>query len=328
MPHHVIELVTLHQTPSWQNAAGRVDRSACAAVRAAQLWRRIPPEQWQPCRSASRPGTRRPNSRVHREARARIELTADDLTWLHRQTRPFQLLGDYRTEKANAMKRTNRPETGRLYSRTLRVRTGRRTPQVSNPNKGACGDKTLALPPDWSQTLTIERWRLHEKLARHFLICPRCGVKKTKLFLPLAAPAEWADAQRAIAYLHRTAAGLNKPLTDFQLELITRYGLLLPPRRLLCIDCLGIRFGYIHPKKDGSRPLTPADPNTAALLSMSPTQRRAHLRQHIRNLQISRHHKRRVKRLRKAWHVIEQYQAAEHDDAAFLKAAEQLMRFR
>ncbi|QNN23772.1 hypothetical protein HED60_16345 [Planctomycetales bacterium ZRK34] len=442
-----IQLATLDDPPSWHNAAGRVDRSACLNLDVRKLWRQLPDDAWRPAQSESRPGTRAPGSKTHREAVAHFTLTAADLDRLLALARPFQLLGDFRTEKANAMRRIHHGATEARSKRSrqdeqdqqdndlhiqscihpvdpvktslrihhgatearskrsrqdeqdqqdndfhihscihpvdpvktsLRIHHGdmealnkksrqdeqdqqdsdlhiqscihpvdpvktsspclrdsvvnasfRRTPRTMNPNLGAAAVKVHGVEPTWSQTFRLERWRLHEKLARHFIFCPRCDGRRFKLYLPLCTPAEARDAHFALAHLQQHAAG-NKPLTEPQRRLIDRYATLFSPRRILCADCLHMRFGYIHPRKnDHTRELTaPDNPNDPALslLALPPAERRAALLDHIAELKRRRDVHQRASRIRKAYELIEQYKATEGDDLAFLNLARKFLR--
>ena len=358
-----IQLATLDDPPSWHNAAGRVDRSACLNLDVRKFWRQLPDDAWRPAQSESRPGTRAPGSQTHREAVAHFTLTTADLDRLLALARPFQLLGDFRTEKANAMRRIHHGATEARSKRSRQdeqdqqdndspiqscihpvdpVKTSspclrdsvvnasvRRTPRTMNPNLGAAAVKVHGVESTWSQTFRLERWRLHEKLARHFIVCPRCDGRRFKLYLPLCTPAEARDARFALAHLQQHAAG-NKPLTEPQRRLIDRYAPLFPPRQILCADCLNLRFGYIHPRKnDHMRELTaPVNPNDPALslLALPPAERRAALLDHIADLKRRRNVHQRASRIRKAYELIEQYKATEGDDLAFLNLARKILR--
>lgn len=339
MPTEIsIQLATLDVPDSCRNAAGRVDRSACLSLDVRTLLRQLPDDDWRPARSPTRPGTRAPGSRTHREAVAHLTLTALDLDRLLALARPFQLLGDFRSEKANAMKRKCGVRNAECGAETLsssiphsalRVphSSPRRTPRVSNPNLGAAAVKIAGVAPDWSQTVRLERWRLHENLARHFIICPRCGSRRFKLYLPLCTPDEVRDAHFAFMFLQHSDP--NKPLTEHQHQLVRRYAHLFPPRSIGCADCLKMRFGYIHPKKDHGREL--AAPEEAAdpalvLLALPPAERRAALLDHIAELKRRRGVHQRTKRIRRAYELIEQYKATAGDDLAFLNLARKILR--
>ena len=105
----------------------------------------------------------------------------------------------------------------------------------------------LGLWGDWSQTIRVERRRLHERLAQHFLICPNsrsgskgksggegsqhCLSKVMKLFMPLCTPQEAADADLAEGWINlldarRKAIRIPLPpsLMAQRALLINRYG--------------------------------------------------------------------------------------------------------
>lgn len=233
-------LATLSTTPSWVNRAGRVDRSGCLELRAGEVWRWVPSEDWRRARTFARRATSpdwrwgsakpNPDARVARELTAPFIVAARFLFELHDRRWPHLLVGDMRTTKSNVMR--------------VEGKTGVR--QFENPNRGALRTKILGLDIDWRQTITVERWRLHERLSCHYLLCPRCGAKKAKLFMVLCTETEIDDATLAHAWLARrdTVAG-NQPGTAAEAELIARYGLLFPPRTLLCRACLGLRYGEV-----------------------------------------------------------------------------------
>lgn len=109
----------------------------------------------------------------------------------------------------------------------------------------------LGLPTDWSQPLTIQRWRLHEKLAQHFFACPKCKQRALKLFLPLCTEQELHDALTAQLWLdanHKRIA-TSSTLRPQASQLLARYAPIFPPRRLVCRKCLGLRYGEVRPGK-------------------------------------------------------------------------------
>jgi hypothetical protein len=230
------QLQTLERKPSWHNRAGRIDRSACAFVNASWLWRRADFKS-------------SPTS-AGRLARGTYEITAADFDWLMRFVKPHNVQGDYRTTKSNAMR-------GRYVATPHRP--------GANPNHGATREKMLGLPADWCQALIIERWQFpkHERKSpvavayarkghiaarrQHFLICPTCRRKCTKLFLPQCTADEYGDARAAQDYLRRRQQHCpNRPGTSFEAQLIERYGILFDHRVLQCRLCLGIRYGEIR----------------------------------------------------------------------------------
>ncbi|MBI1374771.1 MAG: hypothetical protein GC159_18785 [Phycisphaera sp.] len=247
---HPPDLATFDRPPSWVNNNHRPDRSACLDVRAAHVWRSVNPAAWSPVPAKPQPGTRRPDARVSPEARAQLTLHARDLQHIFDHARPFPLVGDLRTPKSNALKdptihpvrRRHRKPTDAPYRARRSTHDKQR---YADPNRGAAAVKTLALPALWSQRLTLERWRLHDRLAQHFLLCPRCGEKKSKLFLLLATDDERRDADLALDYLHRlNRYRPNRPGSPDELRLVQRFGPLFPPRPLLCLACLDLRYGY------------------------------------------------------------------------------------
>jgi hypothetical protein len=213
-------LQTFADRPSWLNRAGRVDRSACIELKASDLWRLVPDGDWRPL-------TRRAQSGPHLLADTRASVTAYQLADLHDARNPFTLKGDRRTPKSNAMKSPRRISGG------------------ANPNKGQSRIKMLGLPTDWSQALTIQRWRLHPQLAQHFFACPSCKQRALKLFLPLCTQPELRDALTAQLWLgsNEKRIARSSTLRPQASDLIARYGPLFPPRRLVCRKCLHLRYG-------------------------------------------------------------------------------------
>jgi hypothetical protein len=280
---HIPTLNTLDQQPSWVNRAGRVDRSACVELRAGDIWRDVPKDQWRSLpspigrgvggegggevvkrRAFARTNTltpalshrKRGKTRSHREAHATFTIDARRLARLHDTRLPQQLAGDFRTRKSNAM---------RSHIIVDHVSF------AANPNRGATRCKKLGLwsgrepfysispttRDGWAQMVRIERWRLHEKLAQHFLICPRCKRKYLKLFLVLVREEEMRDAHLAEGWINmfdalRDAPGspgslrTDRRLLEFRAKLINRYGLLFRDRGLLCKKCLNIRYGEVN----------------------------------------------------------------------------------
>lgn len=258
---HPLTLPTLHTKPTWHNRAGRVDRSACAVVRASDLWRYA---TFKPSRNSK--------GRTHS---ANYRLTAHEFDYLLGRVRPRILKGDRRTSKSNAM----RPED-RLVPAPHDV--------ACNPNQGATRTKRLCLNSDWSQTLRLERWRFPknekkstramnkidecekklddvapwssksraelrgylghpESRTQHFLICPTCKRKCTKLFLPQCTQQESNDSLIAENYLRDIARRFaNTPGTQLEAQLNQRYGILFHPRLLRCRHCLGLRYGDVR----------------------------------------------------------------------------------
>ena len=117
--------------------------------------------------------------------------------------------------------------------------------------------------PIRSQKVRIVRWRSHQRLGMHFLICPACERKFLKLFAALCSRGELHDATIAEAWIEQTEArhaAMRKPLDvrliAFRDKLIRRYGLLFRRRRLVCRKCLGMRYGEVRrAKSEAKRPL-------------------------------------------------------------------------
>jgi hypothetical protein len=102
------DLATLATPPSWHNRAGRVDRSCCFTLTAAELWRRIPDDGWRATAPPAHGGgqaTPSPRGVVKRPDRVgTLALTAEQLWLIHRNQQPAPLRGDFRTPKSNAFK--------------------------------------------------------------------------------------------------------------------------------------------------------------------------------------------------------------------------------
>lgn len=233
-------LPSLHTKPSWVNRAGRVDRSACVELRASEIKRLLEMNfrrrgQWLGLGWGAVAGETRDTAGL--EGSATCTIHAEFLEKLHASRLPRALVGDYRTGKANVMK-----------SRFVHPHKVSQ-PDAPNPNKGASQQKVIHLPPAdgeqlWSQTLTLQRWRLHEKLAQHFLVCPRCQQRTMKLFLILCTPDEAADAAYVAIYLrHLQINERNHPGSALESQLVSRYAALFPPRQFQCARCLGLRYG-------------------------------------------------------------------------------------
>ena len=178
---------------------------------------------------------------------------------------PHQLQGDQRTTKTNAMK-----DNFLSPSPPGRGVRGEGLFLSPNPNKGATRTKMLGLWEAWHQTIRIERWRLHKRLAQHFLICPNspsllspsplgrgvrgedlhsspCQGKSLKLFIPLCTKAEALDADLAEACLNQLDIRSTITQTSIVPNLINRYGLLFRnERKLVCRKCLNLRYGQVR----------------------------------------------------------------------------------
>ncbi|MFA7236601.1 MAG: hypothetical protein WC058_07040 [Phycisphaeraceae bacterium] len=185
-----------------------------------------------------------------------ITLTARDLRYLFHHQLPLQTAGDHCTHKSNAIKR--------------RFQRG------------------LFLPQNWSQSLRIERHKLHARLTQYFLVCPGCGPASSnhkskitnqksnlpgaslpgrclKLYLPLCTSAEWRDGtivRMVLSHAAPWSLGLpSKSLhpvmpPELVTKLIHRYHPLLF-RGLLCRQCLGLRYGESQRTPAAQHPLAP-----------------------------------------------------------------------
>ncbi len=303
-------LRTRQAQPSWVNRSGSIDRSACVELRASDVWRFA---EFATIAHPCHHGARNPGL-VHgyREAASEIIVAARFLARVQRNRRPRHLQGDLRTTKSNAMRPSFLPPLppgegggeglllpplppgeGRGEGLLLpplppgegrgeglqrkHIRIHRPTPAL-NPNKGAPQTKFLGLWEHWSQTIRIERWRLHDRLAQHFLICPNspsllspsplgrgvrgegsstsCLHKVRKLFMPMCTRDEARDADLAEAWINQldarcriTCAPLPASLMAQRASLLDRYRLLLTTgRRLVCRKCLGLRYGEVRKK--------------------------------------------------------------------------------
>ncbi len=247
-----------HAQPSWVNRAGRIDRSACVELRASDVWRFA---EFATIAHPCHHGARNPGL-VHgyREAASEINVSARFLARIQHNRRPRHLQGDLRTTKSNAMRQSVLPplplgEGGGEGLQRKHIRTHNPEPAL-NPNKGAPQTKMLGLWEGWSQTIRIERWRLHDRLAQHFLICPACDQKFRKLFLPMCTKDEARDADLAESWIDQlearcrfTRTPLPPSLMAQRASLFDRYGLLFrDERQLLCRNCLGLRYGEVRKK--------------------------------------------------------------------------------
>lgn len=248
----LLTLATFHTKPSWLNRAGRIDRGACAELKASDLWRRVPQRDWIK-RSLRDPGYYSGTPRLLADGRA--DVTLYDLSYLHGGRRPHAHKGDYRTQKSNVFKPADENKFRRgpwlTPAGVRRAIDPARTARgfgVANPNKGTSCSKTLGLPADWSQQLTVQRWRIHPHLAQHFFACPHCKQRALKLFLPLCYHEELRDAGFARLWLdsHEKCINRSPTLRPQASKLIQRYGPLFTPRRMLCRKCLRLRYGDVR----------------------------------------------------------------------------------
>lgn len=190
---------------------------------------------------------------------------------LHMKRQPFALQGDYRTAKSNAMK----------HPHLINGEPMREQSWPLNPNRSASRTKKLGLWTGWEagyetlgpwrQTLRIERWQRRSNKSKskttrtettppgsppshqHFIICPRCEAKVSKLFMVLCTLEEVIDAEFAEAWIahvdaQHQATRLAPPTQRLKLRarIIDRYGLLFRARRLVCRSCLNVRYGQVR----------------------------------------------------------------------------------
>ena len=194
----LLPLATFELQPTWVNRSGRVDRTACVEIRASELW---PHAAFREVKRHRKSG-----ETSYLEAIATIILAARFLHKLHVDRNPLTLQGDWRTSKANVMKRKalgtrhlalggkgTRPKTQdsrpfhderypfdvegqrRAYERYDGAFVRDHPLPAGNPNRGTPftgGGKQIGLHCDWTQEIVIQRWRLHERLAKHYLVCP------------------------------------------------------------------------------------------------------------------------------------------------------------
>ncbi|MFG0329753.1 MAG: hypothetical protein ACF8PN_07640 [Phycisphaerales bacterium] len=148
---------------------------------------------------------------------------------------PRVLKGDRRTRKSNAMRAwgRNQPKTGpgevaenpnRGATRLKRV--GLPSPSA-RPGRGSSGgaagmEDGLTASGRWAQLVEVQRWsyprtpewagwedvlmvkrvsKIPRRRVTNFLVCPKCGAKKLKLFTPYAYEAELCDAAKAFEFL-------------------------------------------------------------------------------------------------------------------------------
>lgn len=188
-PLQIPYLPTLDTPPSWHNANGRVDRSACFEVSIGQVRRLAECIRYRP--KPKRRGRQKferlspqplPNERrsinIHgRVATGTYTITADDLLALTRRKKPRVLNGDWRGYRAPAM-RTCRFDP----DQPIRIRAGRHDVTVilpfdagldANPNNGAASEKKLGIWSNWHQPLRIEKWRFPTRTQPgYYLVCP------------------------------------------------------------------------------------------------------------------------------------------------------------
>lgn len=281
---------TFNLKPSWHNRAGRVDRSACLELRASEVRRKADLKPRRTTASLEAVGEVTVSARflfnLHRK-RLPQQLAGDYRTTKSNAMKPPpprkrpshtraegeasippQWQGgctgvgrDQGIQRPAACR--SHPHPHPLNPRPSSPKSPSlqacRHPLADNPNRGATRTKRLGLyasgdapgiEEDWKQTVRVERHRLHERLAQHFLICPICGNKYVKLFMVMCTSAEVEDAEDAEAWLkimegRYQAARRTVPaeLMKIRAQLLERYGLIFRGRRLVCRKCLKIRYG-------------------------------------------------------------------------------------
>ncbi len=187
MAFNLPPLPTLDQPPSWCNARGHVDRSACIEIRvseARELAGCVPHKNRGFARGTESvlplPHQRPAGNFKGRVATGVITITAHDVHRLHQHRTPRALAGDLRTARANAM-RCTRFKPSKYKRNTFRCRVDRRNPVAwppernldGNPNKGASREKIIGLPRNWSQPVRMEMWQYKDRIRpAYFFDCP------------------------------------------------------------------------------------------------------------------------------------------------------------
>ena len=313
-------LATLELKPTWVNRSGRVDRTACVEIRAGELWPHATFREVKRHRKSGEASYLEAVSTITLAARFLHKLHVDrnplTLQGDWRTSKANALKSPGRGHSPVDLK-TGRPEgqsakpAGLQASKPAPPRGGtderypfdvaaqRRAYEkydgvfvrdhplpAGNPNRGAPftgSGKQIGLRADWTQEISIERWRLHEKLAKHFLVCPGTGLplplgegegegqseftcssnrfrgccrKAAKLFTPVCSIQESNDSELAEGWVKMvdaryTAACRPMPPTVIEMRhrLLERYGLLFRGRRLVCRGCLGVRYGEVKSRK-------------------------------------------------------------------------------
>jgi len=181
-------LPTLDQRPTWVNARGGIDRSACVEIRVSEvrrLARCVVPnntKRWDG-KGWTQTVQPLPNETSARNGLGRVctgtwTVTAHHLYRLH-VTRPGrELAGDYRTTRANTMRGPDfDPDAGfrirRKYGDPTPGPKRDDTNLPDNPNRAPVHPKMIGLHEDWTQPLRIEKWLFPERIRpAYYLICP------------------------------------------------------------------------------------------------------------------------------------------------------------
>ena len=268
------DLPTFSHTPSWCNRNRRIDRSACLEVRVGEV-RRI-------TRPAFTEHRHRPTKtpRTRRLATALVTLTVHDLLAMHERRRPRRLAGDWRTDRAIAMRNDGFDRTRGFRNRAPRNATSIRQHAhnlPANPNHGAAATKLIGIreinEQTWTHPIRLEKWRFAtRRLPGYYLICPGtfiarnrhvgddvrrpplstappgrkavgCPQRCHKLLMPLCTRQELLDALAAWSWINAIPATMTTQCRHAVTELTERYGVLFPPRTLLCARCLNVQYG-------------------------------------------------------------------------------------
>ena len=160
-------LPTLDQTPSWLNARGFIDRSACIEIRVSEI-RRLAgcvkidrtqhDEKYRPLHLTTPLPNEKPARRRYADGSQRlvtgvITITARQLHELHQCRMPRLLAGDFRTNRANVMKAVISGQMSVVSDDHSAACGFARSPQVSSPKPQAFRSRItraqpIAWPPD------------------------------------------------------------------------------------------------------------------------------------------------------------------------------------
>lgn len=201
-------LETFDHWPSWLNAKGHVDRSACFELKVSDIRRLagcIPMTKGSRGQQYRAKGRQRfdvpdlPNEQRARNVHGRLttgswDLSAYQMNALARLQFPRRLGGDWRTGRAPAMRPRKSQGGGGMTLKQGGYGPGSYAyesnnasppgddPAVSrcldagldaNPNCGASREKKFGIDIDWLQPLVMEKWT-HNSVSgvQYFLICP------------------------------------------------------------------------------------------------------------------------------------------------------------
>ncbi len=297
-------LPTLESMPSWVNAWGNVDRSACLGLWVSQLRRLYgcissrsyrDPDTGRRWRTRPFPTEHAARTYSGRVSTAEVLLTAGHLEELLGRRPEREYPGDYRTQRCPAMRDPGwqGPPEGaphpsnprRLGWKGFRCRVFAGRPLEArdqglspNPNASLGRGKVLGVAADWRARIRVEKWQMRRFLPSYYMVCPggdagvqdptdpqcarlstvprgvrrggECFQRVLCLVLVLCTAQEAADAAQALAWIRRLPQNPG-PATNLRWEevvavanrLISRYGLIFAPRRLLCGKCLRVHYG-------------------------------------------------------------------------------------